>query len=80
MVIVSHPGLPIQRNAALNAEAAKYACLGWLVAATVSGALVDLGLPFFAFAALACSRIIEPLGAISPGQLSQASALQAEGV
>jgi hypothetical protein len=37
-------------------KAAKYACLAWLVAATASGALVDLGLPFFAFAALACSR------------------------
>ncbi|MCA1454134.1 hypothetical protein I6F35_13030 [Bradyrhizobium sp. BRP22] len=60
-------------------KAAKYACLGWLVAATVSGALVDLGLPFFAFAALACSRSIEPLGAMSPGQRSHASALQAEG-
>jgi hypothetical protein len=61
-------------------KAAKYACLGLLVAATVSGALVDLGLPFFAFAALACSQIIAPVGAMSPGQRSHASAVQAEGV
>jgi hypothetical protein len=61
-------------------KAAKYACLGWLVAATVSGALVDLGLPFFAFAALACSQIIAPLGAISSGQRSHTSDVQAEGV
>jgi hypothetical protein len=36
-------------------SAAKAACIAWLVTATTSGALVDLGLPFFALAALACS-------------------------
>jgi hypothetical protein len=36
-------------------RAAKWACVAWLITATTSGALVDLGLPFFALAALACS-------------------------
>jgi hypothetical protein len=51
------------RNAYRNA--AKYACLAWLIAAIVSGALVDLGLPFFAFAALACSRVVSTFAASS---------------
>lgn len=38
-------------------HAAKSACIAWLIAATVSGALIDLGLPFFVFSALACARI-----------------------
>ena len=38
-------------------QAARMACAGLLAAATVSGALVDLGLPFFVFAGLACARI-----------------------
>jgi hypothetical protein len=37
-------------------SAAKAACTAWLIAASVSGALIDLGLPFFAFSALACAR------------------------
>jgi hypothetical protein len=49
------------RNACRNA--AKYGYLAWLIAATVSGALVDLGLPFFAFAALACSRVVSSFAA-----------------
>ena len=36
-------------------RAAKSTCIAWLITATTSGALVDLGLPFFALAALACS-------------------------
>jgi len=40
-------------------QAAKSACFALLIVATVSGALVDLGLPFFIFAALACSRPVE---------------------
>jgi hypothetical protein len=36
--------------------AARSACLAWLVTATVSGGFIDLGLPFFAFAALACAE------------------------
>jgi hypothetical protein len=39
--------------------AARSACLGWLIAATASGGGVDLGLPFFAFAALACAPLPE---------------------
>jgi hypothetical protein len=37
--------------------AAKAACFAWLIAATTSGAFVDLGLPFFAYAALACVEL-----------------------
>jgi hypothetical protein len=40
-------------------QAAKAACLAGLITATVSGALVDLGLAFFVFAALACSQSAE---------------------
>jgi len=47
-------------------RASKSACLAWLVTATVSGALVDLGLTFFAFAALACS---EPVRAKFPERI-----------
>jgi hypothetical protein len=39
-----------------NRQAAKSACLAGLITATISGALTDLGLLFFIFAALACSR------------------------
>ena len=42
-------------------RAARTACLGLLLGATVSGALVDLGLPFFIFAALACARPLLPV-------------------
>jgi len=37
-------------------QAAKAACFAALLTATISGALTDLGLPFFAFAAIACAR------------------------
>ena len=57
--------------------AARIACAGLLVAATVSGALVDLGLPFYVFAALSCAvprpeRIAGPL----PARASRPMALQ----
>ena len=39
-----------------NRQAAKAACFAGLLTATISGALTDLGLPFFAFAAIACAR------------------------
>jgi hypothetical protein len=47
-------------------KAAKSACFAWLITATISGALVDLGLAFFAFAALASAgaaqvRLREPV-------------------
>ena len=34
--------------------AARSACLAWLIAASASAGFIDLGLPFFAFAALGC--------------------------
>jgi hypothetical protein len=43
-------------------QAAKYACIAWLITATIAGALIDLGLPYFAFAALTCAK---PLAARS---------------
>jgi hypothetical protein len=36
--------------------AARSACLAWLIGATASAGFIDLGLPFFAFAALACAH------------------------
>jgi hypothetical protein len=36
--------------------AARSACLAWLIAATASGGFIDLGLPFFALAALGCAE------------------------
>jgi hypothetical protein len=38
-----------------NRRAAKAACLASLITVTLSGALTDMGLPFFVYAALACS-------------------------
>jgi hypothetical protein len=37
-------------------QAAKYACLAWFISGATSGAVIDLGLPFFAFSALASAR------------------------
>jgi hypothetical protein len=37
-------------------QAAKHACVAWFIAGATSGAVIDLGLPFFAFAAFACAR------------------------
>jgi hypothetical protein len=48
-------GPPEDPVAAAMRTAARSACLAWLIAATASGAFIDLGLPFFAFAALACA-------------------------
>ena len=50
-------------------QAAKYACLGWFISAATSGAVIDLGLPFFAFAAIASAR-----PARTPGSWLPASA------
>ena len=44
-------------------RAARTACLGLLLGATVSGAMVDLGLPFFIFAALTCARPVRAAAA-----------------
>ena len=37
-------------------DAAQYTCIAWLITQSAAGAMVDLGLPFFLFAALACTR------------------------
>jgi hypothetical protein len=37
-------------------EAAKSGCLAWFITACVAGAFIDLGLHFYAFAALACAN------------------------
>lgn len=44
------------RSVVVTQVAARSACLAWLIAATASGGFVDLGLPFYAFAALACAE------------------------
>jgi hypothetical protein len=46
---------PADATFAATKTAARSACLAWLIAASASSAFVDLGLPFFAFAALACA-------------------------
>jgi hypothetical protein len=48
-------------------SAARWACLAWLVAASVAGAFIDLGLLFYVFAALACA---EPAHVRSPTSYS----------
>jgi hypothetical protein len=49
---------PAQQNGLTMQEAtrqaAKSTCIAWLITATVSSSLTDLGVPFYAFAALAC--------------------------
>ena len=53
-----HPTIVVIRGAA------KFACLATLITATISGALTDIGLSFYLFAAVACctpARSIEPL-------------------
>jgi hypothetical protein len=40
-----------------STTAARATCLAWLIAATTSASLIDLGLPFFILAALACVRV-----------------------
>ncbi|WP_131118788.1 hypothetical protein [Lichenihabitans psoromatis] len=47
---------PIDDDAGPVQRAARTACVGLLIGATVSGALVDLGMPFFLFAALASAE------------------------
>src|SRR6266404_3303434 len=39
-------------------QAAKSACIAWLITATISGSLTDLGMPFFAFAAIAGKDLV----------------------
>jgi hypothetical protein len=51
----STPALPV---VSATQRAAKSACLAWVIAASASGGFIDLGLPFFAFAAIACGEIV----------------------
>jgi hypothetical protein len=75
LVTVFLSGLKGGANPVRNAyrNAAKYACLAWLIAATVSGALIDLGLPFFAFAALACSPVVSSFAASNRRRLTRSA-------
>ncbi len=58
-VFVSSKGRHSEQFEDAYRQAAKAACFAGLITATVSGALVDLGLAFFVFAALACSQSAE---------------------
>lgn len=49
------PAKQLRLSVALQ-RAARSACVALLIAASLTGALVDLGLQFFAFAALACAK------------------------
>ncbi|WJR81406.1 hypothetical protein [Bradyrhizobium sp. NP1] len=40
-------------------QAAKSVCIAWLLTAAASGALTDLGLPFFVFAALTSAKVVK---------------------
>lgn len=62
--------------------AAKFTCIAWLITQSAAGAMVDLGLPFFLFAALACTRsnfysLPSPYGRV-PGSLLLPISLQEE--
>lgn len=46
---------PTDRSLVATQTAARSACLAWLIGGTLSLPFIDLGLPFFAFAALACA-------------------------
>jgi hypothetical protein len=54
-------------------RAGRSACLAWLIAASASGSFVDLGLPFFAFAALACVGLVEVRSPSSPAMPTKLS-------
>jgi hypothetical protein len=53
-------GLQFDRLDDAFRQAAKYACLAWFISGATSGAMIDLGLPFFAFAAFASARPARP--------------------
>jgi hypothetical protein len=50
--------MPAPPAIAAAQTAARSACLAWLIAATTSGSFIDLGLPFFAIAALGCAESV----------------------
>jgi O-Antigen ligase len=49
---------PVPPTISATQRAGRSACLAWLIAASASGSFIDLGLPFFAFAALACAECV----------------------
>ena len=49
---------PVPPIISATQRAGRSACLAWLIAASASGSFIDLGLPFFAFAALACAECV----------------------
>jgi hypothetical protein len=55
-VTVFYRGVSTGDGSDAYVSAARWTCVGWLITAATSGALVDLGLPFFVLAALASSR------------------------
>ncbi|MCW6509037.1 hypothetical protein [Lichenifustis flavocetrariae] len=55
-VLIGVRTAPMGSSATAVRDASRMACLGLFLGASVSGAMVDLGLPFFIFAALACRR------------------------
>jgi hypothetical protein len=50
---------PVPPTVSATQRAGRSACLAWLIAASASGSFIDLGLPFFAFAALACAECVQ---------------------
>jgi hypothetical protein len=56
-------------------QAAKMACFAWLITATISGALIDLGLSFYVFASLSSARQLTLKGVRTPIRAVQASDL-----
>lgn len=51
------------REGSAAQRGAKACCLAWLIAISSSGAFIDLGIHYFAFAALACAASTRPYGA-----------------
>ncbi len=66
----SNPALPV---ASATQRAAKSACLAWVIAASASAGFIDLGLPFFALAALACCETAESRARSTPARAALAS-------
>ena len=46
-------------------QSARYACVAWFISAATSGAFIDLGLPFFAFAAFASAQPVREYWAMN---------------
>jgi len=59
LVTALRPGPPNRYDplAVAVRRAARWACFALLIAASIAGSFIDLGLPFFIFAAMACGRL-----------------------